>query len=92
MMIVIAFHQSGYRDFKTYYIYFIYRYFTNKFPKLVSYTRMLRLMQSVLILLCSYFTHCQARPTGIALVDSSTLQVYYNLHILRYQVFKGTEK
>nr|WP_199399512.1 hypothetical protein [Candidatus Enterovibrio escacola] len=36
MMIVIAFYQSGYRDLKTYYIHFIYRYFTNKISKLVS--------------------------------------------------------
>ncbi|PCS21783.1 Mobile element protein [Candidatus Enterovibrio escicola] len=29
MTIVIAFHQSGYRDFKTYYIHFIFCYLTN---------------------------------------------------------------
>ncbi|PCS23988.1 Mobile element protein (plasmid) [Candidatus Enterovibrio escicola] len=29
MTIVIAFHQSGYRDFKTYYIHFVYFYLTN---------------------------------------------------------------
>nr|WP_150142525.1 hypothetical protein [Candidatus Enterovibrio escacola] len=36
MTIVIAFHQSGYRDFKTYYIHFFYRYLTNEFPELVT--------------------------------------------------------
>ncbi|PCS24283.1 Mobile element protein [Candidatus Enterovibrio escicola] len=44
MTIVIAFHQSGYRDLKTYYIHFICRYRTNEFPELVSYTRILNLM------------------------------------------------
>nr|WP_263363524.1 hypothetical protein [Candidatus Enterovibrio escacola] len=44
MTIVIAFHQSEYRDFKTYYIHFVYRYLTNEFPELVSYTRMLKFM------------------------------------------------
>ncbi|PCS23912.1 Mobile element protein [Candidatus Enterovibrio escicola] len=53
---------------------------------------MRKLMQGVLILLCSYLTHRQARPIGIALVYSSKLQVCSNLHIFRYQVFKGTEK
>ncbi|PCS21423.1 hypothetical protein [Candidatus Enterovibrio escicola] len=38
------------------------------------------------------FTHRQERLTGIAFVDTSTLQVYHNLRILGYQVFKGTEK
>ncbi|PCS21463.1 Mobile element protein [Candidatus Enterovibrio escicola] len=92
MTIVIAFHQSGYRDFKTYYIHFVCLYLTNKFPKLVSYTRMLRLMQGVLVLFCSYLTHRQARPTGIAFVYSSKLQVCHNLLILKHQVFKGTAK
>nr|WP_150137885.1 transposase [Candidatus Enterovibrio escacola] len=53
---------------------------------------MLKFMQCILVSLCSYLTHYQARPTGIAFVDSSKLQVYHNLRILRYQVFKGTEK
>nr|WP_199399580.1 transposase [Candidatus Enterovibrio escacola] len=92
MTIVIAFHQSGYRDFKTYYIHFVYRYFTNEFPELVSYTRMLNLMKGLLVPLYYYLTHYHARSTGIAFVDSSKLQVYYNLRILRYQVLKGTEK
>nr|WP_263363505.1 hypothetical protein [Candidatus Enterovibrio escacola] len=36
MTIVIAFHQLGYRDLKTYYIYFVCRYLTNEFPDLVN--------------------------------------------------------
>ncbi|PCS22808.1 hypothetical protein [Candidatus Enterovibrio escicola] len=94
MRIVIAFRQSGYQNFKTYYIHFIYRYLTNKFPELVSSPRMLKLMQGGLVLvpLYSYLSHRQARLTGIAFVDSSTLRVCYNLRIFRYQVFKGTVK
>uniref|UniRef100_UPI001CC22C3B transposase n=1 Tax=Candidatus Enterovibrio escicola TaxID=1927127 RepID=UPI001CC22C3B len=41
---------------------------------------------------CSYLTHPQAKPTGIAFVNSSKLQVWRNLRILRHQVFKGTVK
>nr|WP_199399431.1 transposase [Candidatus Enterovibrio escacola] len=92
MTIVIAFHQSGCRDFKTYYIHFVCRYLTNKFPELVSYTRMFKLMQYVLVPLCSYLIHRQERSTEIAFIDSSKPQVCYNLRILRYQVFKGTVK
>nr|WP_223823659.1 hypothetical protein [Candidatus Enterovibrio escacola] len=51
MTIVIAFYQSGYRDFKTYFIHFIFRYLTNEFPKLVIYMRMIKLTQGVLVLL-----------------------------------------
>uniref|UniRef100_UPI000BE40550 transposase n=1 Tax=Candidatus Enterovibrio escicola TaxID=1927127 RepID=UPI000BE40550 len=49
-------------------------------------------LQNLLDPLCSYLTHRQARPTGIAFVDSSKLQVCYNRRILRHQVFKGTAK
>nr|WP_150138515.1 hypothetical protein [Candidatus Enterovibrio escacola] len=60
MTIVITFHQSRYQNFKTYYIHFVCRDLTNEFPELVSYTRMLKLMQGVLVPLCSYLTHSQA--------------------------------
>nr|WP_190320038.1 transposase [Candidatus Enterovibrio escacola] len=53
---------------------------------------MLKLMQGVLVPLCSYLTHHQARPTGNAFVNSSKLQVYHNLRILSHQVLKGTSK
>nr|WP_190320050.1 transposase [Candidatus Enterovibrio escacola] len=92
MTIVIAFYQSWYRDFKTYYIHFVCLYSTNKFPELVSYMRMLKLMQSVLVPLCSYLIHRQSRPTWIAFVDSSKIQVCHNLCIFRYQVLKDASK
>ncbi|PCS22940.1 Mobile element protein [Candidatus Enterovibrio escicola] len=53
---------------------------------------MLKFIQSVLVPLCSYFTHRQVRSTGIPFVDSSKIQVCHNLRILRHQVFKGTAK
>ncbi|PCS21613.1 Mobile element protein [Candidatus Enterovibrio escicola] len=92
MTIVIAFHQSEYQDFKAYYIHFLCRYLTNEFPELVSYPRMCKPMQSVLVPLCFYLTHRQVMPIGIAFVDSFKLLVCHNLRILRHHVFKGTEK
>ncbi|PCS22825.1 Mobile element protein [Candidatus Enterovibrio escicola] len=70
---MITFDQSGYRDFKTYSIHFVCRYLTNEFPELVSYTKMLKFMQGVLVPFCSYLTHRQARSIGIAFVDLSKL-------------------
>ncbi|ENM5770104.1 IS982 family transposase [Vibrio mimicus] len=78
MTIVISFHQSGYRDFKTYYTGFVCRFLTKEFPELVSYTRMLKLLQSILVPLCSYLTHRHAKPTGIAFVDSTKLHLIIN--------------
>ncbi|PCS22217.1 Mobile element protein [Candidatus Enterovibrio escicola] len=53
---------------------------------------MLKLMQGALVPLYSDLTHWEAKPIGIAFVDSSKLQVCHNLRILRHQVFKGTAK
>lgn len=90
MTIVIAFHRSGYRDFKTYYINHVCQYWRKEFPQLVSYTRMLKLLQSVLTPLCSYMTHRQAKPTGIAFVDATKIQVCHQLRIPRHKVFNGS--
>ena len=87
MTILIAFHQSGYRDFKTYYTKFVCQYWRHYFPDLVSYTRMLKLLQTVLPALCSYLKQRFAKPTGIAFIDSTSLKVCHNIRIPRHRVF-----
>ncbi|EWH08054.1 transposase, IS982 family protein [Catenovulum agarivorans DS-2] len=89
MTILIAFHHSGFRDFKTYYIQFVSQYWQHHFPELVSYTRMLKLLQTVLPALCSYLKKRFSKPTGIAFIDSTTLKVCHNMRIPRNQVFSG---
>jgi hypothetical protein len=89
MTILIAFHQSGYRDFKNYYNRLVCRHWQHHFPDLVSYTRMLKLLQSVLPALCSYLKTRYSKPTGIAFVDSTSLKVCHNLRIPRHKVFDG---
>lgn len=54
MTIIIHFHQSHYRDFKTYYIYHIMQHLKHAFPQLVSYNRFIELMPSVILLLCLF--------------------------------------
>jgi hypothetical protein len=48
MTIVIYFHQSRYRNFKTYYTEHVCQHLRGKFPNLVSYERFVILMPSVL--------------------------------------------
>ena len=89
MTILIAFHHSGFRDFKTYYTQFVSRYWQHHFPDLVSYTRMLTLLQSVLAPLCSYLKKRFSKPTGIAFIDSTSLKVCHNIRIPRHKVFSS---
>src|SRR5262245_6980408 len=54
MTILIHFHQSHYRDFKTYYTDHVCEHLRSEFPKLVSYERFVILMPSVLGPLSAY--------------------------------------
>jgi hypothetical protein len=54
MTIVIHFHQSGYRTFKTYYTEYVQVHLRREFPHLVSYARFVYLMGRVVLLLWAY--------------------------------------
>ena len=71
MTIIILFHQSGYRNFKTFYMQHIRVIYSKAFPELVSYSRMVRLIQSVAVPLCAFLVHRYEKPTGIAFVDAT---------------------
>lgn len=90
MTIIIAFHMSHQRDFKNFYLGIIHRYHKNEFPTLLSYTRFLEVMPSVLVPLSSFFTHLKGEPTGIEFIDSTSIKVCHNLRIPRHKVFQGT--
>ncbi|TOL43200.1 IS982 family transposase, partial [Vibrio parahaemolyticus] len=90
MTIIIAFHMSHQRDFKNFYLGIIHRYHKREFPTLLSYTRFLEVMPSVLVPLSSFFPHVKGEPTGIEFIDSTSIKVCHNLRIPRHKVFKGT--
>lgn len=92
MTIVIGFHMSNQRDFKNYYIGIVARFYRSDFPQLLSYTRFIEVMPTVLVPLCAYFTHLKGQPTGIEFIDSITLKVCHNLRIPRHKVFDGIAK
>jgi len=89
MTIVIHFHQSGYRDFKDYYIKHVQPHLRNEFPRLVSYSRFVTLMQRVVLLLWAYAQARCGMCTGISFVDSTALRVCTNRRINRHKVFAG---
>lgn len=48
MTIIIYFHQSHYRDFKTYYQRVLQGYLKDCFPKLLSYNRFVEIMKTAI--------------------------------------------
>lgn len=65
MTIVILFHQSCYRNFKTFYLKHVAKYLLKEFPQLVSYNRFVELTKNVIIPLCFFAQLLTGKKTGI---------------------------
>ena len=89
MTIVIHFHQSRYRDFKSYYTEHVVKHLSREFPELVSYSRFVELMPRVLVPLCVYLHTLKGKVTGISFIDSTPLAVCDNKRIFNHKVFDG---
>ena len=89
MTIIIHFHQSHYRDFKTYYTEHVCEHLRSEFPKLVSYERFVILMPSVLGPLSAYLKSLYGRCHGISFINSTALAVCDNHQIHNHKVFAG---
>lgn len=90
MTILIHFHQSHYRDFKAYYTDYVLERLRGEFPGLVSYTRFVEFVPSVLFPLSVYLRRfCLGQCTGISFLDSTSLKVCRNQRIHSHKVFSG---
>ena len=56
MTFIIHFHQSRYRNFKSYYLDHVRKHLNSEFPNLVSYERFVILMPKAFGPLCAYLT------------------------------------
>ena len=89
MTIEVAFHQSGYRTFKDFYLRYVTPHLRWAFPRLVSYTRFVELMQHALIPLCAYLQTRKGHSQGIAFIDSPLLAVCHPKRSTGHRVFAG---
>ena len=89
MTVIVLFHASHYRDFKSYYTEHVLKNMAWAFPRLVSYSRFVELMPSALVPLCGYLQTRKGRCSGISFVDSTSLAVCHNRRIHSHKVFAG---
>jgi len=89
MTIIVLFHSSGYRNFKTYYTEHVMKHLVWAFPKLVSYNRFVELMPAALVPLCGYLQTRKGACSGISFIDSTALKVCHNRRIRSHKVFSG---
>ena len=90
MVIMILFHDSGYRCLKHFYIEKVCRHMRHLFPKVVSYNRFVELEKEIAIPLALFIKKVLlGKCTGISFVDSTPLRVCRNQRIHIHKVFKG---
>ena len=92
MTIIVYFHSSGYRNFKTYYLERVQKTLNREFPELVSYNRFVELMKEAVVPLAVYLETRKGMCSGISFVDSTSLAVCHNRRIHSHKVFKGCAK
>jgi Transposase DDE domain len=88
MTILVLFHQSGYRNFKTFYQQYVIPHLNREFRHLVSYNRFVELQRDALFLLWAYLFTRRGECTGISFVDATKLVVCHNLRITRHRALK----
>lgn len=91
MLILILFHDSGYRCLKHFYLEKVCKHMRHLFPKVVSYNRFVELEKEVVIPLALFIKKVLlGKCTGISFVDSTPLRVCKNQRIHIHKTFKGT--
>ena len=73
MTLLINFHQSGYRSFKTYYEKHVHLYLRWAFPNLVNYNRFAELIAEALPVLTVYLYTRFGKCSGISFIDSTLI-------------------
>lgn len=89
MTLVVYFHQLGFRNFKSFYLAYVWRHLRSEFPELVSYTRFVQLMPYLILSMSLYLHNCFGHNTGISFIDATSLVVSHNRRIYQHRVFKN---
>lgn len=92
MTIYVHFHQSHYRDFKNYYIGHVQKHLFSLFPRLVSYSRFVSLIKSVIVPLCFFLQTLKGEETGLYFIDSTLIKACHIKREKQHKVFRGLAK
>lgn len=89
MTIMIYWHHSGYKNFKSFYNMHVSQYLRQEFPNLLSYSRFIELIPYALLPMFIFAKVVTAPCTGTSFIDSTKLEVCNNRRIYSHKVFKG---
>jgi len=89
LFIVVLFHLSAFKNFKTFYLYGIGCQYRACFRDLPHYDRFISLMPRLFVPLMVLLHSLSGEETGLYFGDSSKLAVCHNRRIDRHRVFDG---
>ena len=89
MTIVVLFHISGYRTFKDFYLICVCHDLKAYFPKALSYSRFVQIMDHSLMPLTVFLSGLKGKETRLYYVDSTSIEVCNIKREKRHKVFKG---
>jgi len=90
--ILIHFHQMRFRNFKSYYKFYVETHMNHLFMNLVSYNRFVEITKDNLMFLCFISQSISGRKTGIYFVDSTILKSCHIKREKQNKVFKKIAK
>lgn len=89
MTIVIAFHGSGFRTFKSFYTCQVLPHWRCAFPNLVSYSRFVELIPWSVSALACFLQTTFGELTGISFIDSTAVEVCHPNRARSHRVLKA---
>ena len=89
LLIVVLFHLSPYKNFKTFYRYGVGHQHRACFGELPHYDRFVSLVPRLFVPLMVLLHSLGGEPTGVYFADSTKLAVCHNRRIHRHRVFDG---
>ncbi len=89
MTILVLFHQVRYREFKSFYFYYLMTFLRKDFPNLPSYNRFIELVPRAIMPMCAYLSNIMGKCNGVSYIDSSKLVVCHNRRIHQHKTFDG---
>src|SRR5215210_1132698 len=89
MTILVLYHSSHFKNFKTFYEGIVLALLRPAFPKAPCYARFIALTSHVWVPLTMFLLSRMGRKSGLYYIDSTALAVCHNRRIPRHKVFAG---
>ena len=91
--ILMLYHFGTFKNFKSFYLFYVGQHLRSEFPKQLSYSRFISIEHKVFVPMMLFLNIvCFGECTGISFVDSTKISVCHNKRIFNHRTFDGFAK